>query len=99
MFVLKQFLKELILPPLPWMLLLLAVLIFWRRWWARKLLLTTFCLIIVLHSGPVGYLLRYPFESRYSLLLEPAKVEPYDSIVVLTVSMIQAGRLSAFAML
>jgi uncharacterized SAM-binding protein YcdF (DUF218 family) len=96
MFVLKQFLKELILPPLPWMLLLLAVLIFWRRWWARKLLLTTFCLIIALHSGPVGYLLRYPLESHYPPLLEPAKVEPYDAIVVLTGSMIPASGLIPF---
>src|SRR5207253_4393721 len=97
MFVLKQFLKELILPPLPGMLLLLAVIIFWRRWWARKLLLATFCLIVALHSGPVGYLLRYPLESRYPPLLEPAKVEPYDAIVVLTGSMIPASGLIPFA--
>jgi uncharacterized SAM-binding protein YcdF (DUF218 family) len=96
MFVLKQFLKELILPPLPWMLLLLVVVIFWRRWWARKLLLATFCIIIALHSGPVGYVIRYPLESRYSPLLDPAKVEPYDAIVVLTSSMIPAGGLIPF---
>jgi hypothetical protein len=64
MFVLKQFLKALILPPLPWMLMLLAVLIFWRRRWARKLLFVTFCLIVVLHSGICGYILRYPFGAR-----------------------------------
>ena len=55
MFVLKQFLKVLILPPLPWMLMLLAVLIFWRRRWARKLLFVTLCLIVVLHSGIFVY--------------------------------------------
>ena len=66
MFVLKQFLKVLILPPMPWMLMLLAVLIFWRRHWARKLLFVTFCLIVVLHSGIVGYLLSYPLESQLS---------------------------------
>jgi uncharacterized SAM-binding protein YcdF (DUF218 family) len=96
MFVLKQFVKQLVLPPLPWMLLLLAVLIFWRRWWARKLLFVTFCLIVALHSGPVGYLLRYPLESRYPPLLEPAKAEPYDAIVVLTASLIPAGGLIPF---
>ena len=38
MFILKQFLKALLLPPMPWLLMLLAVLIFWQRHWARKLL-------------------------------------------------------------
>ena len=41
MFTLKQFLKALFLPPMPWMLMLLAVLIFWQRRWARKLLFVT----------------------------------------------------------
>ena len=44
MFVLKQFLKALLLPPMLWLLMLLAVLLFWRRAWARKLLFYTFCL-------------------------------------------------------
>lgn len=96
MFVLKQFLKVLILPPMPWFLLLLVVLIYWRRRWARTLLLATFCLIFALHSGIVGYWLRYPLESSYSPLLEPAKVEPYDAIVVLTSSEIPAGGLIPF---
>jgi uncharacterized SAM-binding protein YcdF (DUF218 family) len=96
MFVLKQFLKELILPPVPWLLLLLAVLIFWRRRWARTLLLVTFCLIVALHSGIVGYGLRYPLESRYPPLREPAQVEPYDAIVVLTASLIPPGGLIPF---
>ena len=63
--------------------MLLAVLIFWRRRWARKLLFVTFCLIVVLHSGIVSYLLSYPLESSYPPLIDPAKVEPYDAIVVL----------------
>jgi uncharacterized SAM-binding protein YcdF (DUF218 family) len=96
MFVLKQFLKEFILPPMPWFLLLLVVLIYWRRRWARTLLLATFCLIFALHSGIVGYWLRYPLESSYSPLLEPAKAEPYDAIVVLTSSEIPAGGLIPF---
>jgi uncharacterized SAM-binding protein YcdF (DUF218 family) len=86
MFVLKQFLKALLLPPTPWLLMLLAVLIFWRRHWARKLLLLTFLLIFALHSGLVNYALRYPLESRYPPLLDPRAV-PYDAIVVLTGSM------------
>ncbi len=96
MFVLKQFLKELILPPLPWLLMLLAVLIFWRQRWARKLLLATFCLIVVLHSGIVGHLLRYPLESSYPPLIDPTKVEPYDAIVVLTAGTIPAEGLIPF---
>jgi uncharacterized SAM-binding protein YcdF (DUF218 family) len=96
MFVLKQFLKVLILPPLPWMLMLLAVLIFWRRRWARKLLFVTLCLIVVLHSGIFVYLLRYPLESHYPPLIDPTKVEPYDAIVVLTASMIPAEGLIPF---
>jgi uncharacterized SAM-binding protein YcdF (DUF218 family) len=96
MFVLKQFLKALILPPTPWILMLLAVLIFWRRRWAKKLLFVTFCLIVVLHSGLVGYWLRYPLESRYPPLIDPTKVEPYDAIVVLTGGMIPAEGLIPF---
>ena len=96
MFVLKQFLKALILPPMPWMLMLLAVLIFWRRRWARKLLFVTFCLIVVLHSGVVGYLLTYPLESSYAPLIDPTKVEPYDAIVVLTGGTIPAEGLIPF---
>ena len=84
MFVLKQFLKELLLPPLPWLLLLLAVWVFWRRSWARKLLLVTFLIILALHSGPINYALRYPLESRYPPLLDPRKAGDYDAIVVLT---------------
>ena len=96
MFVLKQFLKALILPPMPWLIMLLAVLIFWRRPWARKLLLATFLLILTLHCGPVNYALRYPLESRYAPLLDSRNTGSYDAIVVLTASMIPAGGLIPF---
>ena len=91
MFVLKQFLKQLILPPVSWLLLLLVVLIFWQRRWARKLLVVIFCLIAILHSGIVGRALRYPLESRYTPVIDPALSEPYDAIVVLTSASIPAG--------
>jgi uncharacterized SAM-binding protein YcdF (DUF218 family) len=93
MFVLKQFLKQLLLPPVPWLIMLLVVLIFWRRSWARKLLLWTFLLIFALHSGPVNYALRYPLESRYRPLLEPKTAGSYDAIVVLTGGIIPASGL------
>jgi uncharacterized SAM-binding protein YcdF (DUF218 family) len=91
MFVLNQFLKELLLPPMPWLIMLLAVLIFWRRPWARKLLFVTFLLILALHCGPVNYALRYPLESRYAPLIDPRKTPSYDAIVVLTGGIIPAG--------
>ena len=96
MFVLKQFLKQLILPPVSWLLLLVVVLIFWRRRWARKLLVVIFCLIAILHSGIVGRALRYPLESRYTSVIDPAQAEPYDAIVVLTGGSIPAGGLIPF---
>ena len=58
MFTLKQFLKALFLPPMPWLLMLLAVLIFWQRRWARKLLFVTLLLTLALHCGPLNYALR-----------------------------------------
>jgi len=91
MFVLKQFLKQLLLPPMPWLIMLLAVLIFWRRPWARKLLFVTFLLILALHCGPVNYALRYPLESRYAPLIDLRKTPSYDAIVVLTGGIIPAG--------
>ena len=96
MFILKQFLKQLILPPALWLLPLLVVLIFWRRGWARKFLFAIFCLILLLHSGVVSYGLRYPLESRYAPLIDPAQAEPYDAIVVLTSASIPAGGLISF---
>ena len=95
MFVLKQFLKALLLPPMPWLLMLSAVVIFWHRQWARKLLLFTVLLIVALHSSPVNYALRYPLESRYTPLIDPRSVS-YDAIVVLTSSMIPAEGLIPF---
>jgi uncharacterized SAM-binding protein YcdF (DUF218 family) len=96
MFVLKQFLKQLILPPVAWILALLVVLIFWRRRWARKLLFATISGIIVLHSGLVGHWLRYPLESRYTPLINPHDAGYYDVIVVLTAASIPAGGLLPF---
>jgi len=96
MFVLKQFLKQLILPPVLWMLALIVVLIFWRRRWARKLLLITLCGSFILHSGWVGHWLRYPLESRYAPLVNPKNAGPYDAIVVLTSASIPAGGLLPF---
>src|SRR4026208_1688832 len=84
MFVLKQFLKALLLPPTPWLILLLAVVIFWRRTWARTLLFLTVLLIFALHSGPINYILRYPLELRYPALIDPKMAGAYDAIVVLT---------------
>lgn len=96
MFVLKQFLKALVLPPTLWLLMLLAVLVFWRRSWARKILLITFFLIFALHSGPVNYALRYPLESHYPPLRDPRKAGDYDAIVVLTGGIIPASGLIPF---
>lgn len=90
MFVLKQFLKGLLLPPGLWLLMLIAVLIFWRRSWARKLLFLTCVLILALHSGLVNYALRYPLESRYPPLRDPKTAGSYDAIVVLTGGIIPA---------
>ncbi|MGH7886322.1 MAG: YdcF family protein, partial [Candidatus Binatia bacterium] len=96
MFLLKQFIKALLLPPMLWLLLLLAVLIFWRRRWARKLLLLAFLLILALHSGPVNYALRYPLESRYPPLIDPKTAGNYDAIVVLTSGSVPARGLIPF---
>jgi uncharacterized SAM-binding protein YcdF (DUF218 family) len=96
MFVLKQFLKQLILPPVVWMLALIIVLIFWRRRWTRKLLFITLCGSFILHSGLVGHWLRYPLESRYAPLVNPKNAGPYDAIVVLTSASIPAGGLLPF---
>ncbi|HVO91247.1 MAG TPA: YdcF family protein [Terriglobales bacterium] len=96
MFVLKQFLKDLLLPPLPWLVMLIAVLVFWRRTCARKLLFATFLIVFTLHFGPLGYLLRYPLESSYPPLIDPSKVGSYDAIVVLTSGSIPAEGLIPF---
>jgi len=93
MFLLKQFLKRLILPPTPWILLLVLVCLFWKRRWARKLLAVTTILIFLLHSGLVEYLMRYPLESRFAPVKDPRQVKAYDVIVVLTSESIPAGGL------
>ncbi|MPZ78104.1 MAG: YdcF family protein [Deltaproteobacteria bacterium] len=97
MFVLKQFLKVLVLPPTLWLLILLAVLVFWRRAWSRKLLLCTVLVIFALHSGLVNDALRYPLESNYAPVLNPTQVGPYDAIVVLTAGITPAGGLIPFS--
>lgn len=96
MFLLKQFLKALLLPPMPWLLLLLAVWYFWPRLWARKLLLWTILLILALHTGPVNFALRYPLESRYPPLLDPVKAGNYDAIVVLSAGSVSSRGLIPF---
>jgi uncharacterized SAM-binding protein YcdF (DUF218 family) len=96
MFVLKQFLKQIILPPVVWIIPLLIVLIFWRRRWARKLLFVNLCAIVILHSGVIGHWLRYPLESRYAPLINPKDAGHYDAIVVLTSASIPAGGLLRF---
>jgi uncharacterized SAM-binding protein YcdF (DUF218 family) len=99
MFLLKQFVKELLLPPVPWLVLLVIVFLFWRRRWARPLFLITFCTILALHSGIVGYALRYPLESRYPPLIDPSQAEPYDAIIVLTAGMSPPSGLIPFAII
>jgi uncharacterized SAM-binding protein YcdF (DUF218 family) len=96
MFVLKQFIKGLVLPPLPWIFLLLLAFIFWPQRWARKLLLFTLCLILALHSWLTDYVLRYPLESRYPPLISPPEPKSYDAIVVLTGGSIPATGLIPF---
>src|SRR5262249_27607765 len=96
MFVLKQFLKALILPPMPWLLMLLGVLIFWRRPWARNLFFVPSFLFFVPTGGAFGSLLPYPFKWIMAPLTAPAKVEPYDAFVVLTGGIIPAEGLIPF---
>lgn len=96
MFLLKQFLKQLVLPPTSWILLLLAVLIFWRRRWARKLLFGAIVLIVLLHSAFVERFVRHGLESRYAPVVDPRRVQPYDAIVVLTGGFRPAGGLVPF---
>lgn len=96
MFLLKQFLKPLLLPPMPWILLLVFVCLFWRRRWARKLLAVTTVLIFLLHSGWVGYGMRYPLESRFEPVRDPRQVQAADAIVVLTSESVPADGLIPF---
>jgi uncharacterized SAM-binding protein YcdF (DUF218 family) len=93
MFVLKQFLKTLILPPGIWLLMLCAVIVFWKRNWARKFLITTVVLIGALHSGLTAKATRYYLESRYAPLTDCRTAGQYDAIVVLTGWLIPASGL------
>jgi uncharacterized SAM-binding protein YcdF (DUF218 family) len=99
MFLLKQFLKVLILPPGCWLLALVAVLIFWKRRWARKLLLATVIVIFALHSDLAANGLGWLLESRYRPLLDPRGIGPYDAIVVLTAGVTPPSGLVVFARL
>jgi len=96
MFVIKQFLKELILPPGIWIILLVLVFVFWKRNWARKVFLGTLLLILVIHSGLVSRSLAYALESRFPPLIDCRKVAAYDAIVVLTGGSIPASGLIPF---
>ncbi|HEY2988203.1 MAG TPA: YdcF family protein [Candidatus Binatia bacterium] len=99
MFLLKQFLKPLILPPTPWFVLLILIAVFWHRRWARKLFWVVIVLVYALHSGYVGYQLRYPLESRYGPVIDPQRAEPYDAIVVLLAGVMPAGGLAPLPMI
>lgn len=97
MFLIKQILKQIILPPAPWFVLLVIAGVFWRRRWAKALFWSALAIIFVLHSPQVGVMLRYPLESRYAPLIEPKDAEPYDAIVVLMAGTIPVGGLVPFA--
>lgn len=97
MFLLKQFLKPLILPPMPWFILLLLCGIFWRKRWARGLFWTALALLFLFHSSQFSLVLRYPLDSRYPALMDPAAAEPYDAIVVLMAGVIPEGGLVPYA--
>ena len=96
MYVLKQFVKAVVLPPFVWFALLLTVLVFWRRRWARRLLAVTLVLVLVLHSKLLAYGLGYWLEARYRPLLDPHGAGGYDAIVVLTGASIAATGLIPF---
>lgn len=90
MFLLKQIIKLILLPPTPWVVLLVLIAVYWNRRWARKALWAAIAIIYVLHSGLVSELLRYPLESSYAPLRDPRAAEPYDAIVVLMAGTVPA---------
>lgn len=96
MFVLKQFLKNLLLPPNCWIIPLVFVAIFWKRRWARKLLVVTIIGAAGLHSATVARLLGYYLETRYPAVGDCRGAGTYDAIVVLTGSEIVPGGLIRF---
>jgi uncharacterized SAM-binding protein YcdF (DUF218 family) len=93
MFVLKQFIKALILPPAVWLLLLFAVLLFWKKKWARRFLGLVAVIALMFHSGLTARAIGYYLESRYPPLPDCRTAEPYDGIVVLTGGLIPASGL------
>ncbi len=97
MFLLKQFLKPLILPPMPWFILLLLCGIFWRRKWARGFFWASFAVLLLFHSAQFSELVRHPLESSYPPMIDPKSAEPYDAIVVLMAGVIPAGGLVPFS--
>jgi uncharacterized SAM-binding protein YcdF (DUF218 family) len=97
MFLLKQFLKPLILPPMPLFVLLLLCGIFWRKRWARGLFWTSLALLFLFHSPEFSEVLRHPLESRYPALMDPSTAEPYDAIVVLMAGVIPEGGLVPYS--
>lgn len=96
MFLVKQFLKQLVLSPTPWIVLLIFIALFWTRRWARKLFWAGIVVLFALHSAYVETLLRYPLESRYPPVIDPRTAGPYDAIVVLMAGTIPAGGLIPF---
>jgi uncharacterized SAM-binding protein YcdF (DUF218 family) len=84
MFLLKQFIKPLLLPPGIWLVLMLVVLVFWKRKWARKLLFFVALAAFLLHSNVVSTGLFWGLESRHPALLDPRSAGAYDAIVTLT---------------
>ena len=94
MFILKQVLKALFLPPFVWIALLLLTVACWKKRWARRVALATLILIVLLHSGLAARTTVYILESRFPPLIDPHKVVPYDAIVLLTGGSIPAtGRI------
>jgi len=96
MYILKQFLKTLLLPPFLWFGLLVIVLVFWKRGWARKLLALTLVFAFTLHSEVLTHALGYWLETRYPPLLDLRRAGSYDAIVVLTGGSIPATGLIPF---
>ena len=96
MYILKQFIKMLVMPPFVWFALLLIVLVFWKRGWARKLFALTLVFVFILHSALLNHALGYWLETRYPPLIDPRKAGSYDAIVVLTGASIPATGLIPF---
>ena len=83
MFLVKQILKAILLPPGIWLLALAVVWVFWKRRWARPLLAVTIVAVALLHLEFVADAGGYLLESRYPLLRDVQAAGDYDAIVVL----------------